>query len=280
MNLLYRAFTLILLVVALTSCSTKKATSAETPLSPTSSWPSSVAQLRPTSNPSPSPPQTTPVSVTITPTTVVMENGLIWIECIVPNRNYSRMVEDMAILKKCVDPFEGSNEDVIRHGERMGGDLGFDDLRITLGTDHFEAKLIERNKDGFHYELTRNGEAFFQTITHFTTYDPNQNLWSIDGKLVWELGGSQPVIIVDGVNFNQHYQLDGSYFPYEIKGKLIFVAKKNEKFMIVYDEKIIGPEFDEISMPYCCGMVPLIRENGQYWFVGSREGIKYLVSIQ
>jgi hypothetical protein len=233
MNILYRAFTLILLVVALTSCSTKKATLAETPLSTTSSWPSSVAQFRPTSNPSPSPLQTTAVSVTITPTIVVMESGLIWIECIVPNRDYSLMVEDMAILKKCVDPFEGSYEDVVRHGERMEGDLGFDDLRITLGTDHFEAKLIERNRDGFHYELIRNGEVLFQTIAHFTTYDPNQNLWSIDGKLVWELAGSQLVIIVDGVDFNQHYQLDGSYFPYEIKGKLIFVAKRKEVYNCV-----------------------------------------------
>jgi hypothetical protein len=72
----------------------------------------------------------------------------------------------------------------------------------------------------------------------------------------------------------------GSYFPYEIKGKLIFVAKKNRNFSVMYDEKIVGPEFDEISMPYCCAMVPLIRRNEWYWFVGSREGIKYLVSIQ
>ena len=165
-------------------------------------------------------------------------------------------------------------------GERVKGNLGFDDLRITIGKDRFEARLVDRDKDGFPLQLTPNGEVVYKAIAHFMTNDPNGDLWNIDGKLVWELDGSQPVLIVDGVDFNQHYQLDGSYFPYEIKGKLIFVAKKNEKFMIVYDEKIIGPEFDEISMPYCCGMVPLIRENGQYWFVGSREGIKYLVSIQ
>jgi hypothetical protein len=210
----------------------------------------------------------------------VVDNGLTWTECVVPDRDYSLMHEDMAILKQCVDPFEGSDDDSVRKGERVKGDLGFDDLRITIGVDLFEARLVDRNNEGFHYELTKNGEVINKTIAQFTTYDMNQNLWNIDGKLVWELAGVQSVIIVDGVNFNEKHHLEGSYFPYEIKGKLIFVAKKNGNFSVMYDEKIVGPEFDEISMPYCCAMVPLIRRNEWYWFVGSREGIKYLVSIQ
>jgi hypothetical protein len=257
------------------------------PFSAPTSVPTLASNLESTTTPSPpprepylSPTQTAVVSVSITPTTIAMENGLIWIECVVPNRDYSLMVEDMTILKKCVDPFEASDNDVISMGERVKGNLGFDDLRITIGKDRFEARLVDRDKDGFHYELTKNGEVIYKAIAHFMTSDPNRNLWNIDGKLVWELDGSQPVLIVDGVDFNDKYQLEGSYFPYEIKGKLIFVAKKNGKFSIMYDEKIVGPEFDEISMPYCCAMVPLIRGNGQYWFVGSREGIKYLVSIR
>ena len=287
MKLLLRAFTLILLVVALVSCSASKAKSTIPPFSTPTIVPTLTSNLEPTTTPSPSPRETylspthtVAIPVSITPTTIAMENGLTWIECVVPNRDYSLKVEDMTILTKCVDPFEGSDDDVISMGERVKGNLGFDDLRITIGKDHFEARLVSRDKDGFHYKLTKNGEVVDKTVAHFTTHDPNQNLWNIDGKLVWELAGGQPVIIIDGVDFNEKYHLEGSYFPYEIKGKLIFVAKKNEKFSIMYDEKIVGPEFDEISMPYCCAMVPLIRGNGQYWLVGSREGIKYLVSIR
>jgi hypothetical protein len=105
-------------------------------------------------------------------------------------------------------------------------------------------------------------------------------LWNIGGKLVWELGVDTPVIIVDGINFNEKYALQGSYHPYEIKGKLIYIARQNGKLHLVYDDKIIGPEFDEISMPYCCGMVYLFHSNRQYWFVGRRGGTKFLVPIQ
>jgi hypothetical protein len=287
MKLLRRGFTLMLLIVALASCSASKAKSTMPLLSTPTSQPTLTSNLETTTFPSPSPretnlssPQTLAVPFSITPTMTVMENGLTWTECIVPNRDYSRMGEDMAILKKCVEPPEWSDEDSERLGERVTGNLDFDDLRITIGTDYFEARLVDRDKDGFQYELTKNGVVIYKTITHFTTIDPNRDFWNIDGKLVWELAGEQSVIIVDGVDFNEKYQLEGAYFPYEIKGKLIFVAKKNGKFSIMYDEKTVGPEFDEISMPYCCAMAPLVRGNGQYWFVGSREGIKYLVSIR
>ena len=185
----------------------------------------------------------------------------------------------MAILRKCGDPFEKSGGEGIRRGEHNKNDFGFDDLQIIIGSNTYEARFLGIGQDGFQYALTRDGEVIYRTSAHFTTYDPNQNLWFIDGKLVWELGGWQPVIVVDGVNTNDQYGLEGSYFPYEIRGKLIYVAKKNGKYSIVYDGKNIGPEFDKISMAYCCAMFPLVRGDG-YWFVGSRSGITYLISIR
>ena len=97
---------------------------------------------------------------------------------------------------------------------------------------------------------------------------------------MWELGGYIQVIVVDGVDYNEKYQLEGSYFPYEIKGKLIYIAKKNGTFHIVYDETMIGQEFDAISMAYCCGMISVYYGSGQYWFVGRRDGTMYVVSVQ
>jgi hypothetical protein len=287
MKLLRRVFALMPLVIVFASCSAWRENSTMQPSFTPTSVLDLTASLEPTATASSlprgtdmTPTQTAAVPVSITQTTIAMENGLSWIECVVPNRDYSLGREDMKILKECVDPFEGSEDDGLGMGERVKGNFGWDDLRITIGKDHYEARFVGQDPVYFHYELTKNGEVIYKTNASFTTYDPNQNLWIIDGKLVWELAGGQSRIIVNGVNFNEKYQLEGSYFPYEIKGKLIFVAKRNGKFSIMYDEKIVGPEFDQISMPYCCAMVPLIRGNGQYWFVGSREGKKFLVSIR
>ena len=85
------------------------------------------------------------------------------------------------------------------------------------------------------------------------TDDPNRNFWNIGGKLVWELAGYTTVIVVDGVNYNEKYGLEGSFFPYEINGKLIYIAKKDGKYHIVYDDQVMGPEFDEISMRIVVG---------------------------
>jgi hypothetical protein len=127
--------------------------------------------------------------------------------------------------------------------------------------------------------LIKNGEVILKIIPGFVASDPNRNFWNIGGKLVWELSGYRPVIVVDGVNFNEKYQLEESYFPYEINGKLIYIAEKNGKQHIVYDDKVLGPEFDQIYKAYCCGMISVYYGHGQYWFVGRRAGTRFIVLI-
>jgi hypothetical protein len=214
-------------------------------------------------------------------TTTILENGLTWIECQVPDHDYALVREDMEVLKKCVDQPKWSDEDTNRRGKDVKGKNVFRDLKITIGEDTYEAKLEDIGGDGCcFYRLYKNGEQILRTHAIFMTFDPNLGFWNIGGKIVWELGGVPPVIIVDGENYNEKYQWEGSYFPYEIKGKLIYVAKKDEKYHVVYDGQIVGSEFDEIKMSYCCAMIPLIRGGGQYWFVGSLDGKKVVVLIQ
>jgi len=219
---------------------------------------------------------------TVTRTVIYMENGLTWTECVVPDRKYSLMREDWEFLVKCVPPPESdiANDKAMR-GERVELPQGFSDFKTTIGKDHFETRLFDYPQKGCcNYKLLKNGKIILKESTRFTTYDPNLGFWNIGGKLVWELGGWTSVIVVDGIDFNEQYQLQGSYKPHEIKGKLIYIARQNGKLHVVYDGQAIGPEFDDISMPNCCGMVWLYRGNGQYWFLGSRGGEKVLVSIQ
>jgi hypothetical protein len=104
-------------------------------------------------------------------------------------------------------------------------------------------------------------------------------LWNIGGKAVWELVTDPPTIIVDGISFSEKYQLEGAFIPYAINDKLIYIAKENGKYHIVYDEKIMGPEFDEIYIKYCCATTKVLYGEGQYWFWGKREGTYYVVGI-
>lgn len=90
------------------------------------------------------------------------------------------------------------------------------------------------------------------TYASLISFDPNRYLWNFGGRLVGELLTNPPTIIVDGMDFNRKYQLEGIFHPYLIKDKLIYIAKKSGKYQIMYDQEIIGPVFDEIYIKYCC----------------------------
>jgi len=231
--------------------------------------------LPPTEPPKP----TSALSYSGIPTVIPMNNGLTWSECIIPNRDYSRETADMEFLKSCIDTPIWSEDDKKMVGERVSGREGDADLRITIGNDYYETKH-DNSKELWTYELVKNGEAILKIKPSFMAYDPNRNFWNIEGKLIWELAGYTAMIVVDGVNYNEKYQLEGSFFPYEIKSKLIYIAQKNRKFHIVYNDQVVGSEFDEIQMAYCCSMASVYRGSGQYWFLGRRGETKFIVSIQ
>lgn len=209
---------------------------------------------------------------------IALENGLTWSECVVPNGEYFYTIEDEPIVTNCLDFPNWDTYDPRKSGERIKGSNG-SDLRLVIGPDSFLAKHDSTN-GCCDYKFIKNGKVIMEISAPLITFDPNRHLWNIDGKAVWELIADPPVIIVDGVNFNEKYQWESSYFPYEIKGKLIYIAKKNGKYNIVYDNKVIGAAFDKISMAYCCAKISVVNGSEQYWFLGQREGTQYVVLIR
>lgn len=231
------------------------------------------------------PPTETPIptsefSFSGIPTVIPLTNGLTWSECIVPIDEYARTNSDMEFLAKCVEIPTRNEDDKKRLGEFVDHQNATSDWRITIGNDHFETRINDISQGCCSYKLVKNGDVILEMFPGFMTSNPNREFWNIGGKLVWELAGYIHVIVVDGVDYNEKYQLEGSHFPYEIKGKLIYIAKKNGKFHVVYNEETIGPEFDAIFMAYCCSMISVYYGSGQYWFVGRRGGTMYVVSIQ
>lgn len=230
----------------------------------------------------------TPLPISGTPATIELEDGLVWTECIVPR--FTRPDSDFAAACLNVNLSGWDDHNMMLNGqrlreERVYGGCG-NNLRLVIGNDIYETSFTLPSKNNCFlrdYKLLKNGEVFATVngVTSFTT-DPNEKLWNIGGKPVWEIRSDPPaqylsVIIVDGVNQNEKYRLEGSFDVYYFKDKIIFIALKNGKYHIIYNEKFIGNEFDEIFL--YGGPPSVLYGREQYWFLARREGTYYVVAI-
>jgi len=280
MNLKIKGIIITLLVIAISSCKALDSYPTITSITPTIQL-----TITPSITPPPTPTETTiPVPTeTIatcpgTPKTLILENELTWTEVVIPNRRYYYTKPDMALLESCIDFPSGNEHDEEIYGERIKGING-SDLILTIDDDIYETRY-DNTLGCCDYDLLKNGVVIYHKDAPHITTDPNRGFWNIGGKLVWELLADPPVIIVDGINFNDEYQLEGSYYPYDINSKLIYIAKKSERYQLFYENKAVGPEFDNILRAYCCAGMSVMRGGGQYWFIGERDGASYIVSIQ
>ena len=56
----------------------------------------------------------------------------------------------------------------------------------------------------------------------------------------------------DGVDLRAAYGFEAVYAPYAMRDKLIFVARQDDQYFVVYDGRRLGPVFDRILIAYCC----------------------------
>lgn len=220
----------------------------------------------------------TKLPVSSVPTTVILNDDLTWTECVLPYKDYFHTKPDIELITTCLGmefPI-WDDSDKAKFGERVHG-LNGDNLQLIVSDFIYETRYTQSNSR--EYELLRNGVVIATVNANFIVADPNRKLGNLGGKIVWEVISEPPVLIVDGENINEEYQLEGSFFPYEINNKLIYFAKKDGKYHIVYDDKFIGSEFDEISMAYCCAKLSVTYGKGQYWFLGRRNGVQYVVAL-
>jgi hypothetical protein len=221
---------------------------------------------------------TIPLTPYINMSKIDYPSGLAWIECEVSFDLYHKW----SVADKCFGfPLSSWQEEDRAHlGERFQRNpFKWDDIRITINGNLYET---DNQPEGL-YILYRNEKIYAQSISGFTTFPPNRSLQDVGGKVAWELANPEhPTIIFDGQDLRQEHNLDAAYLPYSINDRLIFVAKKNSMYFVVYGEEQTGPEFNNISIGYCCGPAgySIQRVQGQYWFWGVRENRYYLVMIR
>jgi hypothetical protein len=236
----------------------------------------------------PTPITTQPPTPTDTPTpvpvskseTVYDDLSLTWLECGLPSDYYHNWRAAEGCLGLSLPSWQAT--DRARLGEYFERTPQvFKDIRLVIGADVYETGYQPCQSE-FCYTLYKNGRPFATASAYFTSYNPNRALMDIGGKSAWELADYRsPTIIYDGIDLRAVYGLEAAYVPYEINGKLIFAARKEGKFLVVYEGKPIGPAFDEIAVGYCCGPAAysIWRAQGQYWFWGKRGDQHFVVAI-
>ena len=215
-------------------------------------------------------------------------------ECEVPARAYRKY----GMLERCLgEPLPTwSDGDTQRRGivltpDHSPGGLGWEGLRQHIGDTVYETRVI--SVGGEHtdapaiplvYGLFKDDSLLLTQKSGFTTFDPNQSLQNISGRLVWELADpTHPTVIVDGVDLRASLNADALYAPYGLANKLILVVKRNNHFQVFLEDEPISPVYDQVEIGYCCeGAAYTIRGMGGrlYWFWAQRAGKHYLVVVR
>jgi hypothetical protein len=212
----------------------------------------------------------TPVPTVVPAEQVLEGSGLLWRECD-PSVDLQRAE---ACLGRPLPALDDAEE--ARFGART--DRG---LVLRDGEDAYEVRSGELGPLLWS-TLYRNGRPL-RTIWDGTPFHPPDiSLQLIDGKVAWEFYGERvQTVIYDGRDLRAQYDLDAAYRPYELDGKLVFVGKKQDAYVVMYDGEQVGPSFYQIIIAYCCETslyAPRFGE-GRYVFWGERGDGYHLVEV-
>jgi hypothetical protein len=106
------------------------------------------------------------------------------------------------------------------------------------------------------YLLTKNNWPINIQLGSFLTHSPNIGFHDVAGEAAWEfVSFDKPTIIYNGRNLRQRYNLDQAFSPYDLKGKLVFLAQQEDNYFVVYDGKRLTPDYEDVVHAYCCEAV-------------------------
>ena len=82
-------------------------------------------------------------------------------------------------------------------------------------------------------------------------------------------------------NLRSAHNIEAAYAPYTIQDNLIFVARRDDQYFVVYDGQRLGPAYDRIGIAYCCEPAATSAHGaaGRYTFWGERDGMRTVVEI-
>jgi hypothetical protein len=216
-------------------------------------------------------PRARPPVPTLVPSEQILESGLRWRECALPDLD-GRQAE------ACLGPLPalGGDEDAARMGARTEHGLILQD-----GENVYEARTGEFGPL-VRSALYANGRRLQSLWDGNAFHSPNISLQIIDGQVAWEFYGQRVQTVFYGrQDLSADYGLDAAYRPYELAGKLLLVGKRDDRSFIIYDGEQVGAAFDEIVIGHCCEIMLYAPRfgQGQYVFWGKRGSGYRIVEI-
>ena len=155
--------------------------------------------------------------------------------------------------------------------------------RLTIGADVYETREIATPIPNLSlYTLSANGRLQKLFLGRFTTYSPDLGLANLAGRAAWAFDdGRTATVVYGGVDQRSAHNIEAAYAPYALRDKLIFVARRDDKYFVVYDGQRLGPAYDHINIAYCCEPAATSAHgaHGRYTFWGERDGVRTVVEI-
>ncbi len=164
---------------------------------------------------------------------------------------------------------------------RSGQYIGRSDVRLTIGQDIYAAHAEDLTAFSI-YTLYKNDQRVKSVVGWGDTLWLHMFLFNVDGQVAWGIANEHTnTIIYDGKDLRNVYGLDATHAAYALDGKLAFIGQKDGKYFVVHDGQKVGPDYDRITIGYCCETALYTAHGGQgrYQFRGTRDGKNYIVEI-
>lgn len=226
--------------------------------------------------------------------------GLTWREC--PH------TADWAALAACLGHPLPLPTEAEKAGVSVDSEQGH---RLQIGADVYETREalgLFRNSSAFYeegrlpgwarlvagvspnrYTLYRNGQPIASlpgVRCAFDGHSPDRSLADIGGRAAWafyDFDLEQATVVYDGQDVRALYGVDRAIAPYEVGGKLIFLASRGTESFVVYDGRRVdaGPLGVGTTLALCCeGALYNPRYGGgSYVFWASRDGASICVEV-
>lgn len=155
--------------------------------------------------------------------------------------------------------------------------------RLTIGADVYETRAIATPIPNLSlYTLNAKGRLQKLFLGRFTTYSPDLGLADLAGRAAWTFDdGRVATVVYGGADLRSAHNIEAAYAPYAIQDRLIFVARRDNQYFVVYDGQRLGPAYDRINIAYCCepAATSAYGAAGRYTFWGERDDERYMVEV-
>lgn len=156
------------------------------------------------------------------------------------------------------------------------------DETCSFETEHlqFETNYYKVTIEDYHHTLEKNDEVAWERDLTPGPCNAITGIKTIRNEVAVDYLSLDPqvnsIIVTEANSVNDILitkDYEDIFAPYEVSGKLIYVASEDDEQFLVYDDEEIGDKYDEIYYACCCeGVKYTVLGNGDYIDFFAKKG--------